>query len=610
MTRILDRIIGRYYRSNMNTGPSDPPPEDDTVPDTGDEVTRTLSGEGATAGSVPLEGEIVGHFRIERGIGAGGSGTVFVAEDLDIPGRRVALKLIRPAGITPDLEALRREAVALAALRHPHILVVHEIGSSRHGPFLVTELMTGGSLARRLARGPLPLGDGLRIGRVVADALRAAHEHHLLHRDIKPANILVQEDGTAKVGDFGLVWRSAVPAGDPTTASTASDLNRGLPTSAGTPLYLAPEAIEGSIPSAAADQFAFGVTLHELLTGRRPFEGRHWASLVLAGHPVVASSLPSDLRRIIRRCLARSASDRFPDMRAVVAALDAATERRDPRRRRFVLLLGATAVVAVAAVLLWAGMRQVNLARARALNEQGRAALERGDRDAARKAFLAAHGADPGYLPACANLGSLAALESNPTWAVTLLDDCAATFPASDVTHYNLGTALRLIGDRPRAEKELRAALTLAGKGAVHPLALNELALLLIESRRPAEAVRLLEGAGSIPHDTVEGAILLKTFGLAWLGSERAGDAAVTLRRALDGPLPEAQRGAALAALGRARELSGDSSGALESYSQALLAGTDGATEETVRAGLSRLQPGTGTSSPHGVSAKPAPTPR
>src|SRR6267142_2814743 len=343
MTRILDRIIGRYYRSNMNTGPSDPPPEDDTVPDTGDEVTRTLSGEGATAGSVPLEGEIVGHFRIERGIGAGGSGTVFVAEDLDIPGRRVAL----------------------------------------------------------------PLGDGLRIGRVVADALRAAHEHHLLHRDIKPANILVQEDGTAKVGDFGLVWRSAVPAGDPTTASTASDLNRGLPTSAGTPLYLAPEAIEGSIPSAAADQFAFGVTLHELLTGRRPFEGRHWASLVLAGDPVVASNLPSDLRRIIRRCLARSASDRFPDMRAVVAALDAATERRDPRRRRFVLLLGATGAVAVAAVLLWAGMRQVNLARARALNEQGRAALERGDRDAARKAFLAAHGADPGYLPACANLGSL-----------------------------------------------------------------------------------------------------------------------------------------------------------------------------------------------------------
>jgi len=87
-----------------------------------------------TGGSAPLEGETVGHFRIERRIGGGGAGIVFVAEDLDIPGRRAALKIIRQGDGTPDLEGLLREASALAALRHPHILVVHEIGSSRHAP--------------------------------------------------------------------------------------------------------------------------------------------------------------------------------------------------------------------------------------------------------------------------------------------------------------------------------------------------------------------------------------------------------------------------------------------------------------------------------------------
>ena len=587
----------------MNAGPSDGPPGDDSIPPAApppaaaekeDDVTRTLGAGDAPAGSAGLRGQTLGHFRIEGAIGVGGAGTVFVAEDLDIPGRRVALKLIRRGGVTPDLEALRREASALAALRHPHILVVHEIGASSHGPYLVTELMTGGSLAQRVSRGPLPIGEALRLGRVVADALRAAHEHGLLHRDIKPANILMQEDGTAKIGDFGLVWHSARPDSTTPTTSTASDLNRGQPAAAGTPRYFAPEVIEGGIPSAAADQFSFGVTLHELLTGRRPFEGSHWERLVLAGHPVMAPGLSSDLRRIVTRCLARRPSDRFQDMRAVVAALDAAMERRDPRRRRLVQLLGGAATVLVVGVAGWLWTRHAHLERARGLNEQGRAALERGDRDAARGAFLAAHDSDPGYLPACANLGSLAALESNPTWAVTILEDCTARFPASDVTRYNLGTALRLTGDRPRAEKELRAALALAGRGALRPLVLNELALLLIGEGRPVDAAALLETAEPAAVETLEGAILMKTLGLARLEAGRAADAAEALRSSLGGALPKEQRGEALAALGRARASLGDDAGALESFSQALLAGVDAATEESVRAGLARLRPHSG----------------
>ncbi|HKB08271.1 MAG TPA: protein kinase, partial [Candidatus Polarisedimenticolia bacterium] len=359
-------------------------------------------------------------------------------------------------------------------------------------------------------------------------------------------------------------------------------------------LYFAPEVIEGGVPSTAADQFSFGVTLHELLTGRRPFEGRHWERLVLAGHPVMAPGLPSDLRRIITRCLARRPSDRFHDMRAVVAALDAATEKRDPRRRRLVQMLGGAAAVLLLAVAGWLWLRHAHLERARGLNEHGRAALERGDRNAARAAFLAAHDSDPGYLPACANLGSLAALESNPTWAVTILEDCTARFPASDVTRYNLGTALRLTGDRPRAEKELRAALVLSGKGALRPLVLNELALLLIDAGRPADATALLEAPESATVETLEGAILMKTLGLARLETGRAGEAAEALRRSLGGALPKEQRGEALAALGRACAALGDDAGALESYSQALLAGVDAATEESVRAGLARLQPRSG----------------
>src|SRR6185295_8988528 len=163
-------------------------------------------------------------------------------------------------------------------------------------------------------------------------------------------------------------------------------------------------------------------------------------------------------------------------------------------------------------------------------------------------------------------------------------------FPASDVTRYNLGTALRLTGDRPRAEKELRAALALAGRGALRPLVLNELALLLIDSRRAVDAAALLETTDAADEGTVEGAILRKTLGRACLEAGRAGDAAEALRRALGGALPIAQRGEALAALGRARAMLGDDAGALESYSQALLAGVDSATEESVRAGLARLQ--------------------
>lgn len=567
------------------------------------------TGPGAGPGPIPPEGARLGHFQIVEPLGEGGAGRVFVAEDLDIPGRRVALKLIRAGGLTPDLEGLRREASALAALRHPHILVVHEIGSSEWGPYLVTELMESGSLAARLRRGPLSERDGLRLAHGIASALQAAHARGLLHRDIKPANLLMgREDGAVKVADFGLVWRrleseevapgtsASVSGSRPGPISGAEQaLNRGAIESGGTPLYMAPEVLEGHAPDAAADQFAFGVTLCEMLTGRRPFGGRDWATKVVSGASEIPAGMARDVEAIVRRAIARRPADRFPAMSDLVAAIAAIRERRDPRRRRLAWTVGASAALFVLLAGGWGLLRMRQSEKARSLNESGRLALERGDHDAARRAFLEAHGADPSWLPACANLGALAAGERNPTWAITILEECASTFPEAAEVRYNLGAALHLTGRAEAAERELRLAVRLAGSGPMRPLALNELGMALIESDRAAEAMALLVPERPFHADRVEGAILSKTLGLASLAAGSAADAAALLREALSGPLPAPQRRAALAGLGGALEKTGDSAGALEAYSRALLATDAGDADDPVaaaaRAGLERLQP-------------------
>jgi serine/threonine protein kinase len=651
-------IMGGYYRKRMSPDRDDAPggssPKPDSTRtlrepetptglrdgrDTGSLPTSNLAGDavpttaaGGAAGDArtfPAAGDRVGHFRIERPIGSGGAGRVFVAEDLDIPGRRVALKLIRAGGLTPDLEALRREASALAALHSAHILVVHEIGDSAWGPFLVTEWMPQGSLADRLRRGALPEREALRLARGIAQALAAAHARGLLHRDIKPANLLLgAEPGSVKVADFGLVWRrpleemnAAAPDGGPESgAATAAsrgagsrgstgvrrgpitgrelELNRGVIESAGTPPYLAPEVLEGHAPDAAADQFAFGVTLCELLTGRRPFEGDDWSTQILSGRPAIPPGMPGDLEAVVRRAITRLPSERYASMSELLAALDRCESRRDPRRRRLAWTIAASIALFALLVGGFGLVRWRQGVQARRLNEEGRVALEQGNHDDARRAFLEAHGQDPSFLPACANLGALALSERNPTWAITILEECASTFPGSPVARYNLGAALHLVGRGESAERELQHAVALAGRGPVRPLALNELAMAFVETGRAADAVKLLEKSRPFAAQSVEGAILAKTLGLAYGASNRAAESAEALRAALSGPLPPAQQRAALAGLGRALEALGDSKGALEAYSRVLLAGTtDGAASgdadadgAAARAGLARLQ--------------------
>jgi tetratricopeptide (TPR) repeat protein len=545
-------------------------------------------------------GAKVAHFRIVRELGKGGYGVVHLAEDLEIPGRLVALKSVRPGPVMPDAEVLRHEAAALAALQHPHILVVHEIGEGPSGIFLAAEYMPGGSVSDRVFRDPpLTEAEVLTLARSAADALAAAHQAGLVHRDFKPGNLLLAADGLAKVADFGIAMRQSetAPAPPPVTLPTSSSVDATVTATVadgrvvvGTPAYMPPEIFTGTPWTTQGDQFSFGIVLHEMLAAAHPFD-LSLGIVATRQPPALSAALPADLKRIAARCLAREPGDRYPDMRAVVAALDEAIRRRSPERK--LTWRVAIAGIAVVAVLLasWAGWRAVKERQARALNEEGLAALKRGDRDAARAALVTAHSAAPWYLPACTNLGQLAAIEESPTWAETILRDCVATFPEAPTIRYNLGAVLVKSGNLQPAIAELTRALELAiaGEPEMRPLAANELARAYIASRRPREAITVIENERPNA-TTLEGALELRTLGLAYIDAGDAGKAIDALTSALSGRLPASERPETLVALGRTAEAAGAPNDAVLHYSQALVEGATGDTADAARKGLARLQ--------------------
>ena len=215
---------------------------------------HSVVGDGATRGY--HAGHLlstIGHFRIVREIGRGGAGVVYLAEDVDIPGRRVALKRLQPEVAAMDAEVLRREAAVLAAIEHPHILIVHEVGVAEDGLYLVTEYMPEGSMADRIDRGPLTTAEALIAARQAASALAAAHERGILHRDVKPANLLLAADGRVKVSDFGLAMHTVPPAPEGVETTRTVTLDEGSGKLFGTPLYIPPEALAGLAPTPAAD---------------------------------------------------------------------------------------------------------------------------------------------------------------------------------------------------------------------------------------------------------------------------------------------------------------------------------------------------------------------
>jgi len=278
-------------------------------------------------------GTKLGSYEIQSPLGAGGMGEVYRATDTKL-GRDIALKVL-PAEMARDPERLarfRREAKALAQLDHPNIVTIYSVEECNGIHCLTMQLVEGQPLDRLIPQGGLPVEQIVEIASALADALAAAHEKGIVHRDLKPANVMVSNQGRVKVLDFGLA--KDVGVADPADATLTSDHRTQAGTVMGTPAYMSPEQTSGRPLDPRTDIFSLGVVLHEMATGQRPFEGGSSAELVSAilrdTPPSVTEArpdLPSDLARIVRRCLEKDPRHRLQTAR------DVSNEFRDLARQ-------------------------------------------------------------------------------------------------------------------------------------------------------------------------------------------------------------------------------------------------------------------------------------
>jgi Tol biopolymer transport system component len=262
----------------------------------------------------------LGPYEITGPLGAGGMGEVYRARDLRL-GRDVAIKILpaEAAGRSESRERFVREARLVSSLNHRNVCTLHDVGTEGDVDYLVMELLDGETLAARLARGPIPIDQAVRIGVEIASALAAAHRAGIIHRDLKPGNVMLARGGT-KVLDFGIATTAAAlrAPGDLLTAGpTMTTPLTGGSQLVGTLAYMAPEQLEGKAVDQRADIFAFGAVLHEMVTGRRAFEGASPASTIAAilerepATPVsLVPSSPPALDRLIRDCLRKDPDER------------------------------------------------------------------------------------------------------------------------------------------------------------------------------------------------------------------------------------------------------------------------------------------------------------
>ena len=274
-----------------------------------------------------MEGRQLGSYRIASRLGSGGMGEVYRAYDEKLR-RDVAIKVLRPSEADDDVVRglLLREARAAAAVNHPNICTIHEVGEHDGQAFLAMELIEGEPLHRLIPSGAwLPVARMLDYSVQVADALAHAHERGVLHRDLKSQNIVITSAGRAKVLDFGLAKRVAA-VNDLTTATVATA--PGL--IAGTPAYLSPEQLRGLPATTSSDVWALGVVLYEMAAGGLPFSGQTpyelSAAILSTPAPVLPAHVPRELQSVIARCLEKDSAQRYQsasDVRDALAAIKA-----------------------------------------------------------------------------------------------------------------------------------------------------------------------------------------------------------------------------------------------------------------------------------------------
>ena len=322
-------------------------------------------------------GATLGPYRIEGPLGAGGMGQVFHATDTRL-NRRVAIKVLaRDVALDQGMRArFGREARAIAALTHPHICTLFDVG--RHGDvdFLVMEYLEGETLAARLAKGPLPPDECVTHAMAIVSALDHAHRHGIVHRDLKPGNIVLTAAG-AKLLDFGLA-RLPGTASDASAATVATRTelvphDDGLMTRAGAILgtvrYMAPNRSDGREVDARTDIFAFGALLYEMVTGKRTFDGENAALIrvaILEGEPPSALALqsaPPAVGAIVRRCLARNPGERWQTAADVLRELTRVSESTRQSQARSPVVWAMTASVLAVTIAglvgtLWKGEAQ------------------------------------------------------------------------------------------------------------------------------------------------------------------------------------------------------------------------------------------------------------
>ena len=320
-------------------------------------------------------GTNLGPYEIVALLGAGGMGEVYRARDTRL-GRDVAIKVL-PAEFAADPDRLRRfeqEAQAVAALNHPNIVSLYDIGTYEGSPYLVSELLEGESLRQRLTVAPLPPPKAMELAVQIAQGLAAAHEKGIVHRDLKPENLFITRDGQAKILDFGVA--KLLPKREPAERSVAPTVLEGTDPGIvmGTAGYMSPEQVRGLPVDHRSDIFSFGCVLYEMVTGRRAFARATAAdtmAAILTEEPPdpsgIHQAVPPPLSRVIAHCLEKQPEERFQsardlafELRAILADTGGAEARQGGvrvRGRTHVLWLAAGGVAAATAVavglLLW-----------------------------------------------------------------------------------------------------------------------------------------------------------------------------------------------------------------------------------------------------------------